>query len=169
MTNLSTAECGMGVQIVPLAPASRANALGGTHATPRGKNAPQALDRQPDDLAAFVTGTSLREVAAALKVSRTTAHRLQAGYWPADHRAIVRAWSAYKGRAGVVASSWFLRRVRPGGLVRHAGHDFSGPQLAARTGELLAVARAAGGDLLAQTLELPPARMLLQPVGRGAH
>jgi len=113
----------------------------------------------------FVRAQAVRDGAAALGLGRGTVHRLCLGYWPSDPRKIMQAWSAYKGRSGVVASSWFLRRVRPGGLVRHAGQDYTGQQLAARTGELLAVARAGGGNLLAQTLELPSERLPLQPVG----
>lgn len=114
-------------------------------------------------LLAFVSALSVRDAAQALGLSRGTVHELRKGYWPTDARKIVRAWSAYQGRAGVVASSWFLRRVRPGGVVRHADREYTAHQLTARTGQLLAVARAADGSLLAQTLDLPAERLPLVP------
>ena len=120
----------------------------------------------PDGLLDFVRAQSVRDAAAALGLSRGTVHELRKGYWPADPRKIVQAWSAYQGRAGVVASSWFLRRVRPGGVVRHAMLDYTAHQLAARTGHKLAVTRSNDGSLLAQTLELPSARMPLVPVAQ---
>ena len=117
----------------------------------------------PPELLDFLCAQSVRETALALGLARGTVHRLVKGYWPNDPRKIVLAWSAYKGRAAVVASSWFLRRVRLGGVVRHAGGDFSAPRLAARTGQMLAVARDRDGGLVAQTLELPAERMPLIP------
>ena len=76
----------------------------------------------------------------------------------------MQAWSRYKGRRGIVASSWFIRRVRPGGTVRHAGQDYTAPGLAARTGQMLAVARSSDEGLIAQTLELPAERIPLVPL-----
>lgn len=128
------------------------------------RDAPQAaisIPAAPADLLDFVHAQSVRESANALRLSLGTIHRLVQGYWPADPRKILQAWSAYKGRAGRIASSWFLRRVRSGGIVCHAGKQWSGQRLATRVGELLAVARAEDGGLLAQTLELPPERLPL--------
>ena len=119
----------------------------------------------PQDLLDFVRAQSVRDAAHALGLSRGTVHELRKGYWPADPRKIMQAWSAYQGRAGVVGTSWFIRRVRPGGMVRHAGQYFTAHELAARTGHMLAVTRAADGSLLAQTLALPAQRLPLVPVG----
>lgn len=118
----------------------------------------------PDGLLDFVRAQSVRDAAAALGLSRGTVHELRKGYWPADPRKIVQAWSAYQGRAGMVGTSWFIRRVRAGGVVRHAGQDFTAHELAARTGRMLAVTRSNDGSLLAQTLELPAERLPLVPV-----
>ena len=109
----------------------------------------------PADLLNFVRAYAVRDAVAALGLAVGTVHRLRQGYWPADPRKIMEAWSQYKAKRGMEVSSWFLRRVRVGGLVRHAGADYSAPLLAARTGQMLAVARAADGGLLAQTLEMP--------------
>ena len=118
----------------------------------------------PQDLLDFVRAQSVRDAAQDLGLSRGTVHELRKGYWPADPRKIMQAWNRYKGRRSIVASSWFIRRVRPGGAIRHAGHDYTAPRLAARTGQMLAVARASDGTLIAQTLELPAERLPLVPV-----
>lgn len=115
----------------------------------------------PADLLTFLRERSISEVTKSLGIANGTVHRLRHGYWPHDPRKILQAWSRYKGRHGIVESSWFLRRVRQGGLVRHAGQNYTAPRLAARTGQLLAVAREAGGTLVAQTLELPAERLAL--------
>lgn len=117
----------------------------------------------PTDLSEFLRAGSVRSVADALRLSPGTVHRLRSSdYWPDDPRRIMRAWSDYKGRTGRIASSWFLRRVHPGGLVRHAARAWTGIGLERRVGELVAVARMPDGALLAQTLELPPQRLPLQ-------
>lgn len=120
-------------------------------------------DSMPADLLEFVRGQSVRNAAEALRLSLGTVHRLVQGYWPNDPRKIIEAWTAHKGRSGRIASSWFLRRVRTGGMVSHAGQQWTAPGLATRCGELLAVARADDGSLLAQTLELPACRLQLSP------
>lgn len=115
----------------------------------------------PPELQHFVREQSVGDAALALGLARGTVHRLRQGYWPEDSRKLVQAWGRYQGQRGIVQSSWFLRRVRSGGVIRHAGLDYAAPGLAARTGQLLAVARAADGSLLAQTLELPAERLPL--------
>ncbi|MDO5623797.1 MAG: hypothetical protein Q4G71_03820 [Pseudomonadota bacterium] len=111
---------------------------------------------------AFACDGSVREAANALRLSLGTIHQLRAGYWPDDARRILRAWADYKGRTGRISSSWFLRRVRAGGCVLHAGREWTGVGLARRVGELVAVARMPGGELLAQTLEIPAERLPLE-------
>lgn len=138
-----------------------ANGPGAICASLAPENGLNGLGCAPSELLDFLGAQSVRDAAQALGLARGTVHRLSQGYWPSDPRKIVQAWSAYKGRTAVVASSWFLRRVRPGGMVRHAGLDYTAPRLAARTGQLLAVARANDGGLLAQTLELPSERLPL--------
>lgn len=118
----------------------------------------------PADLLAFVKVRPVREAATCLNLSRGTVHNLQKGYWPADPRKIMQGWDAYKGRSVQRATSWFIRRVAPDGL-RHGGKLYAAPQLAGRAGELLAVARAANGGLLAQSLELPAERFTLSVKG----
>lgn len=134
----------------------------GTCASPGAANRTYGPDSVPDDLLEFVRAQPVRDAANALRLSMGTIYRLAKGYWPADSRKIVQAWSEHKGRVGRIASSWFLRRIRAGGLVSHAGQQWTAPGLATRTGELLAMARAEDGTLLAQTLELPAQRLQLQ-------
>lgn len=151
------------VQIVFSGGTRGANDEGSTCARVEPSNAPQALFSQPADFAAFVAAKSVREVAAALNVSRATAWRLAKGYWPGDVRALLDAWEAYKGRSAAQQSGWFLRRVHELGVIRHAGREWTAHGLELRCGQTLAVARRADG-LLAQTLELPPLRLALAPV-----
>lgn len=137
------------------------NGLGAACASPAHEKRLHGPANAPMDLLNFVRERSMGEVTRALGMAHGTVHRLRHGYWPSDPRKIMQAWGRYKGRRSIVASSWFLRRVRAGGTVRHAGIDYTAPRLAARTGQMLAVARGADGCLLAQTLELPAERMLL--------
>jgi hypothetical protein len=140
---------------------SRSSAPAGTCAYPAIENGLCGLQSAPADLLHFVGALSVADAVRALGLATGTIHRLRHGYWPGDPRKIIKAWDRYKGRHGIVSSSWFIRRVRPGGLVRHAGRDYTATELAARTGQLLAVARDAAGGLLAQTLELPAQRLPL--------
>ena len=119
------------------------------------------LQSAPADLLAFVQAHRVCEAARVLGLSERTVARLGTGYWPANHRQVMRAWVAYTGRTAAPASRWFLRLVRHGGLVRHGRGVYTGHDLAVRVGQLVAVARAADGGLLAQTLELPITRLPL--------
>ena len=139
-----------------------ASAAGRATPLPAGREGSSGPFSAPADLLAFVRAHSVGEAMQALALSRGTVHRLRHGYWPPDARKITQAWQRYQASRAVVASSWFLRRVRAGGLVRHADADYSAPQLEARTGQLLAVARAGSGALIAQTLELPAQRLHLE-------
>lgn len=142
---------------------SPASGRGGVSACPSASGRLFGPVSAPPDLLHFVRAYSVREAGAALGLAVGTVYRLRQGYWPGDPRKIVDAWSQYKASRALEVSSWFLRRVRESGLVRHAGRDYTAPRLEARTGQLLAVARAADGGLLAQTLELPAERMPLAP------
>lgn len=137
---------------------------GDTSACLHAQNAPEAPFSAPPDLQSFVQSKTVTEVARALGMSRRTAHRLREGYWPRDTRGILSYWEAYKGRSAQQQSGWFLRKVYTGGIVRHAGMEWTATGLAACTGQTLAVARAVGNALLAQTLDLPPQRLELAPV-----
>lgn len=148
--------------------ASAACGVVSTSASPKGSERSYGPDSMPADLLEFVRGQSVRHAANALRLSLGTVHRLVQGYWPQDPRKIIEAWTAHKGRSGRIASSWFLRRVRAGGMVSHAGQQWTAPGLAIRSGELLAVARGDDGSLLAQTLELPAQRLQLSQAVGGA-
>lgn len=126
------------------------------------ENAASAPKTPPAEFVQFVHAGSVREAAGLLRLSPGLVYRLRQGYWPVDPRRILRAWADYKGRAGRIESSWFLRRVRSDGCLLHAGRAWSGPGLAQRAGCLVAVARVGGGALLAQTLELPAQRIALE-------
>lgn len=131
---------------------------------PMDPDAPGGLESAPPDLMGFLSAVPVGEACHTLGLSRRTVHRIRHGYWPADSRKIGRAWDAYKGRSVARATSWFIRRVAPDGL-RHGGKLYAASQLAGRAGELLAVARAADGGLLAQSLELPAERFTLSVKG----
>lgn len=146
---------------------SRDLVLGATHAAPTSKKRATAPESAPADLMAFVAALSEREGARALGLSRGSVGRLRQGYWPDDPRKLLTAWQRYKARQARAVGGWFLRKVYPGGLVRHAGHTYTATGLAAHTGQLLAVTRAADGGLLAQTLNLPAERIALAPVHIG--
>ena len=124
--------------------------------------AASARNSPPAELLAVVRDGSVRQAADALRLSVGLIHQLRAGYWPDDPRRILRAWAAYRGRTARVESSWFLRRVRAGGVVPHAGRRWSGVGLQQHVGELVAVSRMPDGALLAQTLELPAQRLPLE-------
>jgi hypothetical protein len=135
-------------------------ATSGAAAAPKRASGP---DSAPADLLAYICTAPQLEAVRTLGLSKGTIHNLARGYWPSDSRKIMRAWQRYKGSHGVVASGWFLRKVYAGGLVRHAGQAYTATGLAARSGQLLAVSRAADGGLLAQTLDLPAQRVSLAP------
>ena len=137
---------------------------GGTCARVSPRKRLHGPDLAPADLLHFLRENPIGDVTRALGLAKGTVHRLRHGYWPADPRKILQAWGRHQASRGVTGTSWFIRRVRAGGLVRHAGVDFSAPRLAARTGAMLAVTRTADGSLLAQTLELPSQRLPLLPV-----
>lgn len=139
-------------------------AVGDTSACLGAKNASAGLLGVPPDLVAFVQSQTVTEVACVLGMSRKTAWRLRNNHWPRDARSVLAAWQAFKGRSAQQQSGWFLRRVHAGGLVRHAGLEWTAPGMAERTGQTLAVARAVGDALLAQTLDLPSQRLALAPV-----
>ena len=116
-------------------------AVGDTSASVEAKPRLYGPDCAPSDLIHFLRESPIGAATRALGMAHGTVHRLRHGYWPSDPRKIMQAWNRYKGRRSIVASSWFIRRVRPGGAIRHAGHDYTAPRLAARTGQMLAVAR----------------------------
>ena len=158
------AQTAKAVQIGHLGGTSPSNAPGSTSASADGSKRLYGPDCAPPDLLHFLRESPLGAATRALGMAHGTVHRLRHGYWPSDPRKIMQAWSRYKGRRSIVASSWFIRRVRPGGTVRHAGQDYTAPRLAARTGQMLAVARSSDGGLIAQTLELPAERIPLVPL-----
>lgn len=136
-----------------------------------GTTAPQGLREglvgpisPPSDMLVFVRSQPVRQAALALKLSRGQVHRIAQGYWPEDSRRTLAAWDAYRGRTDAPGSSWFLRRVLPGGTVLHARAHYFSASLAYRVGMLVAVARVADGGLLVQTLELPAQRFVLSRV-----
>ena len=148
---------------------SAPNGAGGTHASPLSINRSSAPESAPADLMHFVCWSNAGDVARELGIGRGTVYRLAKGYWPADPSKILQAWGRYKASRSMLDSSWFLRRVRVGGVVRHAGADFTAPGLPARVGQMLAVARATDGSLLAQTLELPAERIALMQTPATQH
>ncbi|MBC7215678.1 hypothetical protein [Extensimonas vulgaris] len=141
------------------APGSAENVCGNTKVATDALRASCGVLSCPPDLTDFVHAKPLSEAARALNLTRWTIRRLRNGYWPRDAGNILSAWACYKAEKAVV-TSWFLRRVRAGGVVRHAGAEFGAPYLTSCTGQMVAVARM-GHDLVAQTLELPAQRFTL--------
>lgn len=138
----------------------RAAGGGDTFSCPAHSGGSYGPKSPPAELVDFVRAHPNREVAADLGLALGTVYRLKGGYWPSDSRKIMQAWGRYKGRSVERATSWFIRRVSASG-VRHGGKLYQAPQLAGRSGELLAVARVADGGMLAQSLELPAERFVL--------
>lgn len=132
-----------------------------TTPAPRPSKGPKAAESSKADLLAFLRVHTPTEAAQVLGLSRATVYRLRDGYWPADPSAILEAWAAHRARTTALATSWFLRRVQPGGVLRLGRTFYGNRSLVARAGQLVAVARAASGDLLAQTLDLAPVRLPL--------
>lgn len=137
----------------------------GTSAPRQALARPRGPQSAPSDLLSFVGSCSEAQAACILRLSKGTVSRLKAGYWPADSSKIMRAWNDCKARRGVIVSTWSIRRVRAGGVVRYAGRVYSAARLAARVGQSLALARDADGRVVAQTLGLPAERLLLEPTG----
>ncbi len=139
----------------------RAARSSGDTSTPDGHcNARDGRFCLPVDLAAFIARQPIRHVAKALGIGVGTAHQLRHGQWHQDAQCLLDAWRHCKGRE----SGWFLRRVHVGGTVRHAGRTWTALGLAERDTQTLAVARAADGSLLAQTLDMPHERLALVQV-----
>jgi hypothetical protein len=149
--------------VLPDLPAgfSRDQGVAGTTPASRPVRGSYGPKSAPPDLLAFVQAHRPVQAARELGLSERTVSRLAAGYWPADARTVVAAWSAYCGRTAARKTRWFLRRVHPGGIVRHSPLAYTGQGLEGRIGQLVAVARAEGGALVAQTLELPITRLAL--------
>lgn len=137
---------------------------GATSGSPTPSKRASGLNSAPSELLAFIAGRSERDAARELGLSKGSVGRLRAGYWPADPRKVLAAWQRHQGDRAARASAWFLRRVYPGGVVRHAGRHYTAAGLGARTGQLLAVARAGGDGLLAQALEQPVERLVLSAI-----
>ncbi len=138
---------------------------GGALASGKPKKPACASLQSPPELIEFARSKSVRDVAKDLGVARSTVHRLRHGYWPNDTRKLVSAWQNYKGRVAVLISSWFLRRVQVDYAIKHGKHCYTADCLRLRAGELIAVAKAPDGGLVAQTLELPLMRFHLHRIG----
>ena len=135
-----------------------------TCGSPAAKNRATGRKSAPPELRAFVRLESVTTAAGALGLTRQTIYRLREGYWPRNSDKIMTAWRACQCELADRASRWVVRRVYLGGVVLHGGRSWTADGLAAREGQSLAVARAEGFSLLAQTLELPPERLLLREV-----
>lgn len=144
--------------------ASAERTAGGTSGSPAAKNRATGRKSAPPELLAFVRLESVTTAAGALGLTRQTIYRLREGYWPRNADKIMAAWRTCQGELADRASRWVMRRVYPGGMVLHARRWWTADGLAGRTDQSLALARTSEGQLLAQTLELPPERLLLREV-----
>lgn len=123
----------------------------------------------PPDLRAFLRNRSVTEIAELLQLGKGTASRIKRGIYPHAPNKLLKRWEAVRATGSVPVGTWALRRVMADSAVHEAvlwgGALYSGAGLVGMRGRQIAVAPTADGGLLAQTLDLPPQRLPLTPVG----
>jgi len=154
----------------PQAPAKPPKQRGDTSGAGVASKPLAGLSCLPPDLRAFLRNRSVTEIAELLQLGKGTASRIKRGIYPhADPTSCSHAGRPC-GRLGTVpVGTWALRRVMADSAVHEAvlwgGALYSGAGLVGMRGRQIAVAPTADGGLLAQTLDLPPQRLPLVPVG----
>lgn len=123
----------------------------------------------PPDLRAFLRNRSVTEIAELLQLGKGTASRIKRGIYPHAPNKLLKRWESVRAAGAVPVGTWALRRVMTDAKVHEAvlwgGMLYSGAGLIGMRGRQIAVAPTADGGLLAQTLDLPPQRLPLTPVG----
>lgn len=151
----------------PKAPAKPPKQRGNTSGAGAASKPLAGLSCLPPDLREFLRNRSVTEIAELLSLGKGTASRIRRGIYPhAPHRLIER-WESVRAKGAVPVGAWSLRRVMADATVHEAvlwgGALYSGAGLVGLRGHQVAVVATADGGLLAQTLELPPQRLLLVP------
>ena len=123
----------------------------------------------PPDLRAFLRNRSVTEIADFLQLGKGTASRIKRGIYPHAPTKLLKRWEAVRAIGVVPVGTWALRRVMADATAHEAvlwgGMLYSGAGLRGMRGRQIAVAPTADGGLLGQTLDLPPQRLPLVPVG----
>ena len=129
----------------------------------------EGLSSLPPPLRAFLRNRSVTEIADALQLGKGTASRIKRGIYPHAPTKLLKRWAVVRAAGAVPVGTWALRRVMADASVHAAvlwgGMLYSGAGLLGMQGRQVAVAPTANGGLLAQTLDLPPQRLPLVPVG----
>ncbi len=123
----------------------------------------------PPDLRDFLRNRSVTEIAELLQLGKGTASRIKRGIYPHAPNKLLKRWEAVRAAGAVPVGTWALRRVMADATVHEAvlwgGVLYGGAGLFGMRGRQIAVAPTADGGLLAQTLDLPPQRLPLVPIG----
>ena len=123
----------------------------------------------PPDLREFLRSRSVTEIAELLQLGKGTASRIKRGIYPHQPTKLLKRWEAVRATGVVPVGTWALRRVMADATAHEAvlwgGMLYSGAGLLGMRGRQIAVAPTADGGLLGQTLDLPPQRLPLVPVG----
>ena len=129
----------------------------------------EGLSSLPPPLRAFLRNRSVTEIAELLQLGKGTASRIKRGIYPHQPTKLLKRWEAVRATGVVPVGTWALRRVMADATAHEAvlwgGMLYSGAGLLGMRGRQIAVAPTADGGLLGQTLDLPPQRLPLVPVG----
>lgn len=147
------------------APAKPPKQPGGTGVAGRASKPLTGLSCLPPDLRGFLRNRSVTEIAELLQLGKGTASRIKRGIYPHAPNKLLKRWEVVQASGAVPVGAWALRRVMADAAVHEAvlfdGALYSGAGLLGMQGRQIAVARTAGGGLLAQTLDAAPQRLPL--------
>lgn len=153
----------------PQAPAKPPKQRGDTSGASVASKPLAGLSCLPPDLRAFLRNRSVTEIAELLQLGKGTASRIKRGIYPHAPNKLLKRWEAVRAAGAVPVGTWALRRVMADATVHEAvlwgGVLYGGAGLFGLRGRQIAVAPTADGGLLAQTLDLPPQRLPLVPIG----
>ena len=153
----------------PQAPEKHPKQPGDTSMAGAAPNPLAGLPGLPPDLREFLRSRSVAEIAKLMQLGKGTASRIKRGIYPHAPTKLLKRWEAVRATGIVPVGTWALRRVMADATAHEAvlwgGMLYSGAGLLGMRGRQIAVAPTADGGLLGQTLDLPPQRLPLVPVG----
>ena len=153
----------------PQAPEKHPKQPGDTSMAGAAPNPLAGLPGLPPDLREFLRSRSVAEIAKLMQLGKGTASRIKRGIYPHAPTKLLKRWEAVRAIGVVPVGTWALRRVVADATAHEAvlwgGMLYSGAGLLGMRGRQIAVAPTADGGLLGQTLDLPPQRLPLVPVG----
>ena len=153
----------------PQAPEKHPKQPGDTSMAGAAPNPLAGLPGLPPDLREFLRSRSVAEIAKLMQLGKGTASRIKRGIYPHAPTKLLKRWEAVRAIGVVPVGTWALRRVMADATAHEAvlwgGMLYSGAGLLGMRGRQIAVAPTADGGLLGQTLDLPPQRLPLVPVG----